>query len=140
MKNKHGGLLFLLKFQTSVCNCTKSNPSPWVLFMFMKLYKWYHIMQSISFKEIYSAYLEWKILFKCSFPLKCTSRLSGMFFTIRFHLYKWEIPSIWDIFFPCNCSILAKQAKKNVDTCLKIVHKFIQIQSWNKYFAWRNSK
>ena len=140
VKSKHGGLLLLLKFQTSVCNCTKSNSSLWVLFTFIKLYKWYQITQSISFEEIYSANLEWRISFKCSFPLKYTSRLSGMFFTIRFHLYKWEIPSILDFFFPYNCSILGKQAKKNVGTCLKIVHKFIPIQSWNKYFAWRNSK
>ena len=41
---------FLLKLQAKACNFTKSNTPPWVFFTFLKLYKWYQIVQSISYK------------------------------------------------------------------------------------------
>ena len=34
VKNTHGGMLLLVKLQTSVCNITKSNIPPWVFFAF----------------------------------------------------------------------------------------------------------
>ena len=33
----------------TACSFTKSNTSPWVFSMFFKLYKWYQILQSVSF-------------------------------------------------------------------------------------------
>ena len=39
----------LVKLQASPYNFTKSNTPPCVLFIFLKLYKWYQIAQSISF-------------------------------------------------------------------------------------------
>ena len=39
VKNTHGGVILLVKFQ--VCNYTKSITPPWVFFMFVKLQKWY---------------------------------------------------------------------------------------------------
>ena len=46
MKNTHGGVLLLVKLQA-----TKSNTHPWVLFMFLKLYKWYQIVQGITYAD-----------------------------------------------------------------------------------------
>ena len=43
-ENTHGGMLSL------ACTFTKSNTLPWVFFMFFKLYKWYQIAQSITFR------------------------------------------------------------------------------------------
>ena len=34
----------------SVCNFTKSITSPWVIFTFFKLYKWYQIAQNVSYE------------------------------------------------------------------------------------------
>ena len=48
MKNSYGGKLFLVKSQTEACNFTKSKTPPRVFFMFLKLYKWYQISQSIT--------------------------------------------------------------------------------------------
>ena len=45
MKNTHGGVLLLVK----ACNFTKSNTAPWVFFTFLKLQKWYHIAQRITY-------------------------------------------------------------------------------------------
>ena len=42
VKNIHGGMLL-------VCNFTKSNTPPWVIFLFFKLYKWYQIVESITY-------------------------------------------------------------------------------------------
>ena len=49
VKNTHGGVLILVKLQTSACNFTKINTPPWVFFTFLKLYKWYQITQRITF-------------------------------------------------------------------------------------------
>ena len=54
VKNTHGGVLLLEKLQASAsaasaCNFTKSNTPPWAFFMFLKLYKWYQIAQSIAY-------------------------------------------------------------------------------------------
>ena len=35
MKNTHGGVLLLVKFQDSACNFIKSNTSPWVFSRFL---------------------------------------------------------------------------------------------------------
>ena len=43
MKNFHGGVLLLVKFQN------ESNSPPWVFFTFFKLYKWYQIAPRITF-------------------------------------------------------------------------------------------
>ena len=50
-KTTHGGVLLLVKLQGEVCNFTKSNTPPWVLFKFFKLYKWYQIARSVTFKS-----------------------------------------------------------------------------------------
>ena len=49
VKKTHGRVLLLVKLQASACNFTKSNTPPSVFFMFFKLYKWYQIVQSVSF-------------------------------------------------------------------------------------------
>ena len=45
-KNIHGGVL------ASAYNFTKSNTSPWIFLTFFKLYKWYQIALSISYKRL----------------------------------------------------------------------------------------
>ena len=45
VKNTHGGVLILVKF-------AKINTPPWVFFTFLKLYKWYQIVQRTTY-EIY---------------------------------------------------------------------------------------
>ena len=42
------GVLLLVKLKAKACNFTKINTPPWVFFMFLKLYKWYQITQSIT--------------------------------------------------------------------------------------------
>ena len=37
MKNIHGGVLLLIKLQSSACNFTKSYTPPWVFFPFFKV-------------------------------------------------------------------------------------------------------
>ena len=37
---------------TNACNFTKSNTPPWEFFTFFKLYKWYQIVQSISYHHL----------------------------------------------------------------------------------------
>ena len=54
VKNTHGRVLILVKFQAETCNFTKSNTPPWVFFTFFKLYKWYQIAQRITYREIYN--------------------------------------------------------------------------------------
>ena len=50
VKNTHGEVLNLVKFQGEACNfTTKSNTLPWVLFTFFKLYKWHQIAQRITY-------------------------------------------------------------------------------------------
>ena len=48
VKNTHGGVLLLVKFQTLVCNVTKSKTPRWVFFTFYKLYIMYQIAQIIN--------------------------------------------------------------------------------------------
>ena len=47
-KNTNGGVLLFRKLQSEAYNFTKSNTSPWKLFTFLELQKWYQIAQSIS--------------------------------------------------------------------------------------------
>ena len=42
-EEKHGGMLLLVKLQAYF---SKSN-TPWVFFIFLKLYKWYQIVQHV---------------------------------------------------------------------------------------------
>ena len=49
VKNIHGGVLILVKFQAEACNFTKSNSPPCVFFTFFKLCKWYQIAQCITY-------------------------------------------------------------------------------------------
>ena len=48
VKNTHGGVLLLVKFQASTYNFIKSNTRPWVFFTFLKFFKWYQIVQNIA--------------------------------------------------------------------------------------------
>ena len=52
-KKTHGGGILLVKLQAKVCSFTKSNTPPWVVFMFLKLYKWYQIARSVTNKSKY---------------------------------------------------------------------------------------
>ena len=47
VKNIHGGMLLLVELQAYF---TKSNNPPCVFFTFLKLYKWYQILQRITLK------------------------------------------------------------------------------------------
>ena len=51
VKSTHGGVLLLVKLQASACNYTKSNTPLWVFFTFLKLYKWYQIVQRVTYKD-----------------------------------------------------------------------------------------
>ena len=48
VKHFYGGVLLLVKLQTSACNFTNSNNPSCVFFTFIKLNKWYQIAQSIT--------------------------------------------------------------------------------------------
>ena len=54
--------VLLVKLQGSACKFTKSNTPPWVFFTFFKLYKWYQIVQRITFTYY----------FLCFVPIRCT--------------------------------------------------------------------
>ena len=54
VKNTHGEVSLLLKMQALVCNFTKSNTPPWVFFTFLKLHKWYQIVQSVCYPKFLS--------------------------------------------------------------------------------------
>ena len=58
VKNTHGGVLISVKLQAETCNFTKINTPPWVLFTFLKLYKWYQIAQRITYSEAKTIFLE----------------------------------------------------------------------------------
>ena len=44
-ENSNGGALCLVKLQTKGCHFTKGSTPLWVFFTFLKLYKWYQILQ-----------------------------------------------------------------------------------------------
>ena len=50
VKNTHGVVLLLVKLQAYF---TKSNTPSWVFLTFFKLYKWYQIVQRITYNEIF---------------------------------------------------------------------------------------
>ena len=50
MKSTHRGTIFLVKLQAKACNFNKRNTLPWVFFTFIKLYKWYQMVQSITYE------------------------------------------------------------------------------------------
>ena len=52
VKNTPGGVLILVKLQASA----KINTPPWVLFTFLKLYKWYQIAQRTTYQVKESGY------------------------------------------------------------------------------------
>ena len=52
VKNIHGGVFILINLQASACNFTESNTAPWVFFTFFKLYKWYQIARSVSYRTL----------------------------------------------------------------------------------------
>ena len=64
MKNKHGGVLLLVKFQALSWNFTKSNTAPWVFFVFFKLYKCCKIAQRIMYKQSKATFLQF-VIFVC---------------------------------------------------------------------------
>ena len=49
VKNTRGRVLILVRLRASACNFTKINISPWVFFTFLKLYKWYQIVQRVTY-------------------------------------------------------------------------------------------
>ena len=52
VKNTHGGGLILVKLQAEACNFIKISTSPWVFFMFFKLYKWHQIAQRTTYENM----------------------------------------------------------------------------------------
>ena len=71
-ENTYGGVLLLVKLQTSACNFTKSNILPWVFFTSFKLNKWYQFAQSI----LYEAW-EYILLSSISWTLILNSHLKN---------------------------------------------------------------
>ena len=57
VRNIHGEVLLLVKFQAKACNFIKSNDPPCVFFTFFKLCKGYQIQKRISFLKL-----------NCTFP------------------------------------------------------------------------
>ena len=51
VKNTHGAVLLWAKLQAGACNFIKTNTRPWVVFEFFELYKWYKIVQRITFDK-----------------------------------------------------------------------------------------
>ena len=49
VKNTYGGVLILVKLQSSSLQFCKINSPPWVFFTFFKLYKWYQIVQRTTY-------------------------------------------------------------------------------------------
>ena len=49
VKNTHGRVLLLVKLQVSACNFMKCNTPEWVFFTFFKLYRWYQIVQRVTY-------------------------------------------------------------------------------------------
>ena len=52
VKNTHGEVLNLVKFQAKACNFTKINTHPWVFFTFLKFCERYQIAQCITCKHL----------------------------------------------------------------------------------------
>ena len=57
VKNTNKRVLLLVIIQASAFNFTKINTPPWVFFTFLKIFKRYRIMQSVSYTESKSAHL-----------------------------------------------------------------------------------
>ena len=51
VKNTYERVLLLVKLQASACKFTKSNTPPWVFFTFFKLFRWYQIIQHITYED-----------------------------------------------------------------------------------------
>ena len=49
-KKAHGRVIRSVNLNAEACNFTKSNNPPWVVFMFLILYKWQQIALSITYK------------------------------------------------------------------------------------------
>ena len=49
VKNTDRVVLILVKLQAEACNFTKINTPLWVFFTFLKLYKWYQIVQCTTY-------------------------------------------------------------------------------------------
>ena len=81
----------------SACNFTKSNTPPWAFPKFFKLYKWYQIDQSITYK-----YFLWASLFSClgSVVLKTGSKYACNMFISK-HI-KLCVGQYWFFLFYTN--------------------------------------
>ena len=53
VRNSHGGVLLSVSVHGLACNFNKSNTRSWVFFPFIKLHKWYQIVQNISYYYYY---------------------------------------------------------------------------------------
>ena len=51
VKSTYEVVLLLVKFQAEAWIFAKSNTPPWMFFVFLKLYKWYHIAQSVTYTD-----------------------------------------------------------------------------------------
>ena len=51
VKNTYGGMLHFVKLYAETLSFTESTNSPWVLFTFFKLYKWYQIARSSTYGD-----------------------------------------------------------------------------------------
>ena len=72
-KNTYGGKLLLVKLQAEAFNFTKINTPPWVFFTFFKLYEWYQIAQSTTFRTLWNIYDE----ISCEYIWQGPKRVSG---------------------------------------------------------------
>ena len=52
-------MVLLVKLLVEACNFTKSSTSPWVVFTFFKLWKWYQIVQNVSYSQLSAKLNQW---------------------------------------------------------------------------------
>ena len=68
--------------QAEACNFTKINTPPWVFFTFFKLYKWYQIVQRITFYK--TSKVQYSFMPLCKNPIKCYEDLyNGVLFAVK---------------------------------------------------------
>ena len=115
-ENNHGGVVLLTKLQTSACNFTKSNFSPWVFFTFSKCYQ---IAQCVSCLSITSKSRSLERCFLNTFYWVTTrNRIVKSHFKINIKETREYVPaSIYLI------KINNRNTRKRCEVCLKLTMK-----------------
>ena len=89
-ENTHGGVFLLTRLQALVWNFTKSIIFSWVFFKFLKLYKWYQIMQNFTYLICCNSHKDKQF--------KKYTELQKMYFKWTFLRYiLYEIANFWSL-------------------------------------------